>query len=232
MEKCVLLGGSARGVRARQGVVFHGDDHHIVDAAGFYGDDTPGDGEFFVGLDGVVQGVAENRADVQWVQKGAVLKVDDSCEVNLFFAGGLGLVPDDDIQIGIAGAVVVFVRGELLLQMLDGGADARALEASMGNIRCRLARIGQAAASRCIVRVARAAACRYIFCAGYGGTRARHRIFQHEKVILHIVVDAADAGLIFHFLLVVGLAHLQLLGVPGGLHGAAHVGGQVDTAEA
>ena len=74
---------------------------------------------------------------------------------------------------------------------------------------------------------ARAASGRYIFCA-----RARHRIFQHEKVILHIVVDAADAGLVFHFFLVVGLAHLQLLGVPGGLHGAAHVGGQVDAAEA
>ena len=46
------------------------------------------------------------------------------------------------------------------------------------------------------------------------------------------MVDPADAGFVFHFLFIIILAHFQLLGVPGGLHRPAHIGGQVDAAEA
>lgn len=67
MEQGVFLGGFAAGVGVRQGVVFHSDDEHIVDAAGFYGDDTPGNGEFFAGFYGIIEGVAEDGADIQRV---------------------------------------------------------------------------------------------------------------------------------------------------------------------
>ena len=59
VEQGVFLGCLAAGVSVRQGVVFHRDDEHVVDAAGFYGDDAPGNGEFFAGFDGVIEGVAE-----------------------------------------------------------------------------------------------------------------------------------------------------------------------------
>ena len=50
--------------------------------------------------------------------------MDDRSEVNLFFSGGFRLVPDDDVQIGVAGAVIVLVGLDLLLKALDRGTDA------------------------------------------------------------------------------------------------------------
>ena len=124
VEQGVFLGCLAAGVSVRQGVVFHRDDEHIVDAAGFYGDDAPGNGEFFAGFDGVIDGVAEDGADIQRVQEASVGKVEDGGEVNLFFAGSFCLVPDDDVQIRVSGTVVVLVGFHLLPEMADGGMDA------------------------------------------------------------------------------------------------------------
>ena len=124
VEQGVFLGGFAAGVSVRQGVVFHRDDEHVVDAAGFYGDDAPGNGEFLAGLDGIIEGVAEDGADIQRIQEAAVGKVDDGGEVDLFFAGSFCLVPDDDVQVRVSGAVVVLVGFHLLPEMADGGMDA------------------------------------------------------------------------------------------------------------
>ena len=55
VEQGVFFGCLAAGVSVRQGVVFHRDDEHVVDAAGFYGDDAPGNGEFFAGFEGVIE---------------------------------------------------------------------------------------------------------------------------------------------------------------------------------
>ena len=109
VEKGVILGGFSGGVCVRKRVVFHQNDQHVADAPGFDGDDPEGNRQFFAGLDGVVQNVAENSADIQRVQEGTVGEMDDRSEVNLFFSGGFRLVPDDDVQLGVAGAVIVHV---------------------------------------------------------------------------------------------------------------------------
>ena len=120
VEEGISFGGAFGQGNVGQGVVCHTDNQHISDAVRLYGDEPLILGKLFVGFDGVIQGVAENGADIQWVNKAAVPKGDAHMEVDLLFLSGSGLVADEDIQKFVSGLLIIFIAFHLALKGLQG----------------------------------------------------------------------------------------------------------------
>ena len=69
MEEGISLRGALGGGGFWLGPVLHGDQEHVPNALSLQGDEPLALRQLFAGLDGVVQGVAEEGAQVQGVQE-------------------------------------------------------------------------------------------------------------------------------------------------------------------
>lgn len=91
MGKSVLFRGPLRIDCLRQGIVLHAHHQDVPDAAGLHCDEPLLLGQALAGLYGVVQGVAEDGADVQRLYESAVLQGDSGAEINLALPGFFAL---------------------------------------------------------------------------------------------------------------------------------------------
>ena len=109
MQKAVFLCGLLCEMASRRHIVFYGDKQHIADTLGLNSNQTLVLWQIFAGLYRVVNGVAENGADVQRLHKADPVKVNHSGKINLFFMRLCRLIFQNDVQKFISRMQIVLV---------------------------------------------------------------------------------------------------------------------------
>ena len=117
VEKIVVLAGAFWQRRAGA-AVFAADHEHVVAGVGLEGDEPLVWRQFFSRLDGIIEGVAENRAEIEGRDECAVGEMNDGVEIDLLFPRLARFVTQDDVEGVVACVMIILVACDLRAQFV------------------------------------------------------------------------------------------------------------------